>query len=124
MRAIYRTLVPPEQLALYDQTRLPDMDFQFFNGASPDMTLPYLRGNEVICTQQLASEGLLAFQLPGDEPRIGLDIGFGVQEPQVDLQTVMIHMDEREVDLVWRGAVPYQGPDWLPEMCKMEVSVQ
>ena len=37
------------------------------------------------------------------------------------MQTVMIHMDERQVDLVWRGAVPYRGPDWFPEMRKMEV---
>jgi hypothetical protein len=36
----------------------------------------------------------------------------------------MIHMDEREVDLVWRGAVSYPGPDWLPEMTKLELSVQ
>jgi hypothetical protein len=35
----------------------------------------------------------------------------------------MIRMEERQIDLVWRGAVPYPGPDWLPQMRKMEVLV-
>jgi len=32
-------------------------------------------------------------------------------------------MDEGQVDLVWRGAVPYRGPDWLREMRRMDVLV-
>jgi hypothetical protein len=48
----------------------------------------------------------------------------GVQEPLVVLHTVMIRMEDRQVDLVWRTAVPYPGPDWLPQMKKMEVLVQ
>ena len=63
------------------------------------------------------------FQLPNATPRIGLDVGEGVREPKVVLQTVMIRMEEGQVDLVWRGAVPYRGPDWLPELRKMEVLV-
>jgi hypothetical protein len=39
------------------------------------------------------------------------------------LHTVLIRMDQRQVDLVWRGAVPYPGPEWLPEMPRMEVLV-
>jgi hypothetical protein len=35
----------------------------------------------------------------------------------------MVHADEGQVDLVWRGAVAYPGPDWMPQMRKMEVSV-
>jgi hypothetical protein len=47
-----------------------------------------------------------------------------MQTPEVVLQTVMIRMEERQVDLVWRGAIPYAGPDWLPQMKKMEVVVE
>jgi len=65
----------------------------------------------------------MTFRLPSERPRIGLDIGDGVLEPEVVTHTVMIRMDDQEVDLVWRGAVPYRGPDWLPEMRKMEVSI-
>ncbi|MDJ0943331.1 MAG: DUF2169 domain-containing protein [Kiloniellales bacterium] len=123
LRKIYRQAVPPEQLELYDQTELPDMDFRFFNGASQGLALPYLKGDEGIRLSGLAAEGDVVFGLPKERPEIGLDIGSGVQEPDVVLQTVMIRMEERQVDLVWRGAVPYPGPDWLPEMKRMEVLV-
>jgi hypothetical protein len=32
-------------------------------------------------------------------------------------------MEDAQVDLVWRGAVPYRGPDWLPDMRRMDVMV-
>lgn len=124
LRAMYSQLIPPEQRELYEQTRLPDMDFSFFNGASHGLAVPYLRGDEVVHTKHLTPEGWLAFQLPGECPKIGIDIGQGMQEPEVVLQTVMIRMEDRQVDQVWRAAIPYPGPDWLPEMKKMEVVIQ
>jgi hypothetical protein len=124
LRQIYASVVPPEQKALYEQTKLPDMNFRFFNGASEGLALPFLSGDEEVRLINLDPEGELSFRLPADRFRIGLDIGKGVEEPPAILQTVMIRMDEREVDLVWRGAVPYPGPDWLPEMRKMEVSIR
>jgi hypothetical protein len=124
LREVYAKLVPEDQKAMWEQTGLPDMDFRFFNGASPGLILPYLRGDEPVYTFHLSDEGHLAFQLPGDRPRIGLDIGSGVQEPEVVLHTVMMRMEDRQVDLVWRGAVPYEGPDWLPQMRKCEVSIE
>jgi hypothetical protein len=123
LRAAYRKLVPKEQLAMYDQTGLPDMDFRYFNGASPGLVFPYLAGDEPVRAVNVTPEGELMFRLPGERPRIALDIGAGPQEAPVVLQTVMIHMDERELDLVWRAAVPYPGTDWLPEMKRMEVHV-
>jgi hypothetical protein len=41
----------------------------------------------------------------------------------VVLQTVQIRLEERELDLVWRAAVPYPGRDWLPQMRRMQVFV-
>ncbi|HEY7306305.1 MAG TPA: DUF2169 domain-containing protein [Bryobacteraceae bacterium] len=124
LRALYAQAVPPAQRALYEQTKLPHMNFAFFNGASEGLVLPFLTGDESVRTWHLTPEGRIDFFLPGDRPRIGMDIGRGVREPGVVLQTVMIRMEERQVDLIWRGAVPYPGPDWLPEMRKMEVFVQ
>ena len=83
-----------------------------------------VEGGETIATENLTPEGTLAFQLPTERPRIGLDIGDGMEEPEVVLHTVMIHLDEGEIDLVWRGAVPYPGPEWLPEMKKTEIVVE
>lgn len=123
LRQSYRQVVPPAQRALYDQTELPPMDFRFFNGASSGLVLPWLRGDEVVRTRYLTPESELSFALPGEQPRIGIDIGAGAETPEVKLQTVMIRLDERELDMVWRGAIAYPGPDWLPHMRRMEVEV-
>jgi len=124
LRKAYAQFVPADQRDAYLNNGLPDMDFRFFNGASQGLALPYLQGEERIVTENLSPEGMASFQLPGEKPRLGLDIGSGVQEPQVVMHTVMIRMDERQVDLVWRGAVPYPGPDWLPQMRTMDVLIE
>jgi hypothetical protein len=123
LRKAYRALVPAAQLPMYDQTGLPDMDFRFFNGASPGLVLPYLAGDEAVRAVNLTPDGELTFSLPGERPRIALDLGAGPQEAAAVLHTVMVRMEEGEVDLVWRGAVPYAGPDWLPQARKLEVLV-
>jgi hypothetical protein len=124
LRAAYTKLVPPEHRELYAKTQLRDMDFRFFNGASSGLTFPFLAGSERIETANLTPEGEFSFNLPGETVRIGLDIGAGLAEPEVVIHTVMIRMDEKQVDLVWRGAVPYEGPEWFPKMRKMDVLVQ
>lgn len=124
LRKIYSALIPPAQRDLYEQTKLQDMDFRFFNGASPGLVFPFLRGDETIRTVNVCPESECWFSLPGDRPRLGLDIGSGLQEPEVVLHTVTLHMEERQVDLVWRAAVPFPGPDWLPEMKKMEMLIE
>jgi hypothetical protein len=123
LRLAYTLVVPADQREMYAKTALPAMDFRFFNGASPGLALPFLSGDEWVGLTNLTPDGELHFQLPAGRPKIGLDIGQGVQEPTVVLHTVMIRADDRQVDLVWRAAVPYLGPDWLPQMRKMEVFV-
>lgn len=124
LRETYRKFIPEEQQALYQQTELPDMDFRFFNGASSKLALPYLQGNETIKTRHLTPYGDYMFQLPNDKPDITLDIGQGLQHPPSILHTVMIRMDDYEVDLVWRAAINYPGIDWLPNMKKVELNIQ
>lgn len=124
LRKAYSPAIPPEQRELYEQTQLPDMDFRFFNGASLGMVFPFLSGDEKVGLINLTPQEKTRFQLPGEHPTIRLDIGEGVQEPDVVLHTVMVRMGEGQVDLIWRGAVSYPGPDWLPQMRKMEVLVQ
>ncbi len=124
LRKAYAQFVPPEQKEMYEQTGLPDMDFRFFNGASSGLAVPYLAGDEVIAAANLTPDGRLLFHLPGERPGLVLDLGEGAQEAPVVLHTVMVQVEERRVDMVWRAAFPYRGPDWLPEMKKMEVIVQ
>lgn len=124
LRAAYAQLVPADQREAYVRNGLPDMDFRFFSGASAGLSLPFLNGDEVVRTLNLSPEGRLDFRLPGDAPRIGLDIGAGIEAPDVVLQTVQVRMEELQVDLVWRAAVPYPGRDWLPRMRRMQVVVE
>jgi len=123
LRQVYTKLVPPEHRELYAKTRLPEMNFRFFNGASAGLTVPYLRGGESIHTLNLTPGGPFSFCIPEDPVRIGVDLGAGFEEPPVLMHTVMIRGEDFQVDLVWRGAVPYPGPDWFPTMPKMDVLV-
>jgi len=123
LRQAYAQVIPADQREAYVNNGLPDMDFRFFNGASPGLVFPYLTGGEQVVAENLSPEGNISFRLPEDTPQLGLDIGSGVQDPQVVMHTVMIRMEDGHVDLVWRGAVPYPGLDWLPQMRKMEVLV-
>jgi hypothetical protein len=124
MRKMYAQAVPAHQRELYAQTQLPDMNFQFFNGASDGLAMaPFLNGSEEIELRGLTPSGALMFHLPGERPAIGLDFGLGSNQPEVVLHTVMIHAQEGKVDLLWRGAAFYPGPDWLPQMKKLAIEV-
>jgi hypothetical protein len=117
-------LVPKGQMALARQFRLPSFDVRFNSGASPGLAMPFLGGGEEVHLRNLTPDGDLRFQLPIDVPRLSLDIGLGVQELPSVLHTVCVRVDEQKVDLVWRGAHPYPGVDWLPEMKRMVAEVQ
>lgn len=123
MREIYAQAILPDQKEDFEKTQFPDMDFRFFNGASQGLVLPFMSGTESVATTNLTPDGQFSFQLPGERPVVGLDIGEGVQESEVFLHTIMIRMEERQVDLVWRSAYPYPGPDWFPEMKQLDVFI-
>lgn len=123
LRKAYSKFLSQDQRGPYLEHGIRDMDFCFFNGASPGLVIPYMTGDEEIDTHNLSPEGDLSFSLPGDRPEIGLDIGGGIKATDVVIHTVMIHMEERQVDIVWRGALPYPGPEWLVEMKKLEIIV-
>lgn len=123
LRKAYSAFLPADQRKHYMKNQIRDMDFLFFNGASSGLVMPYLKGNEEITTSNLGAEGIVSFFLPGERPEIGLDIGEDVKPTEVVIHTVMIHMEERQIDIVWRGALTYPGPDWLVEMQKLEIVV-
>jgi len=122
-RENYAPFLRADQREAYLRQPLPPMDFSFFQGASRGLAMPYLSGGEEVWAENLSVEGRLHFWLPPDIPRIGLDVGGGVQQAAAVIQTVMIRMDERQLDVVWRAAVPYRGLGWLAKMGKMEVRI-
>ena len=121
--AIYRQTTAREQRGWPAPAAPSAVDFRCFNGSAPGLAAPYLRGDEVVHTRHLTPAGELQFVLPDDRPQIGVDVG-GLHEPEVVLHTVMIRLEEQQVDLVWRGAVPYAGPAALPGLKPLEVHIQ
>jgi hypothetical protein len=116
-------LVPERQIALSRQFKLPSFDARFYRGASLGLSMPYLRGGEGMTLSGMTEDGDIAFTLPREVPSVALDIGFGPRTLDAVLQTVSVRVDDRQVDLVWRGAHPYPGVDWLPEMKVLELEV-
>ncbi len=116
-------LVPARQFALARKFKLPSFDIRFNSGASPGLAFPFLTGGEQIRLAHFTPGGNLVFQVPHDVPRISMDIGLGEQEVLPVLHTVLIRPDDNQVDLVWRGALPFPGIDWLPEMKRLHVEV-
>lgn len=116
-------LVPERQIALARQFKLPSFDARFFRGASIGLSVPYLAGGEPLTLRHLTDDEVLTFSLPRSAPTIGLNIGFGMRTLDPVLHTVCVRVDDGQVDLVWRGAHPYPGVDWLPEMTTMALEV-
>jgi hypothetical protein len=116
-------LVPKGQIALARRFKLPSFDVRFNNGASLGLAVPYLQGRELVRLRNLTPDGALDFSLPNDVPQIMLDIGLGENMLKPVLHTLCIRLDEMELDLVWRGAHPYPGVDWLPEMKRLTAVV-
>lgn len=116
LREIFAKALPKDQKELYLKHPMPKMNFAYFNGASAGLTFPYLKGTETIALENLSPEGTLKFRLPGETPSVRLDIGFGLQDAPAVLHTVQIRGEDRQVDLSWRAAIPYPGPDWLQNM--------
>ena len=124
LRRLYSRVIPLEQRTDYAKTTLPNMNFAFFNGASPGLVRPYLEGNEVLAFRNLHPTGDVVGRLPGDHPRIALDLGAAGQGEQKGvLQTVMVRLEEQEFDLTWRAAFPYAGLDSLPQLRRLNVQV-
>ena len=116
-------LLPKNHIALAKQFKLPSFHPRFNNGASIGMMFRDVQGNEAISLEGLLPEGPLDFVLPGEKPEISLDIGFGQQQLEARLHTVSVRVEDLEVDLIWRGALAYEGYDWLPQMKRLHAEV-
>jgi hypothetical protein len=116
-------LLPADHVALAKQFRLRPFEARFANGASFGMSFPGVRGDESIALAGLTPGGLLRFSLPGDTPRIGLDVGAGVEPLEPALHTVAIRPDDGELDMIWRGARAYDGYRWLSKLTQLHAEV-
>jgi hypothetical protein len=116
-------LVPAKQIELSRRFRLPRFDVRFNSGASPGLAIPFLKGGERVRLTNLTPDGTLSFELPRERPRMSLDIGNGSVELEVVMQTACVRTEDWQLDLVWRGALGYPGPEWLPELKRLDAEV-
>jgi hypothetical protein len=117
-------LVPKDHVAQAKQSRLAPMAAQFANGASIGMVFPDLQGDETVSLGGLTPDGHVKFSLPGDTPKVGLDLGSGMQALSPQLHTVSIRPDDQELDLIWRGAQAYEGYAGLSKVTRLDAEVQ
>ena len=117
-------LLPKNHVALAKQSRLAPFEAHFNNGASLGMIFTSLQADERITLRGLSPDGLLDFRLPGDTPKIGLDLGMGLKPLEARMHTVSIRPDHLALDIVWRGAQVYPGYQWLPKMTRLHAEVQ
>jgi hypothetical protein len=116
-------LVPKNQVALARQFRLPAYDVRFNSGASLGLAVPFLSGGEAVRLLGFSPDGPIAFALPRERPRMALDFGRGSAELASVLHTVQVRVEERQLDLIWRGSVRHPGMDWLPELTRLVAEV-
>jgi len=103
------------------ETRWPDLpedfDMSYWNGAHPDMQVPYLSGDEEITLTNLTPGGLLTFTLPGDPPVVTVRFESGqTATVPAKLDTLIIDPDLLKACLVWRAVMPT-----VPEILLMEI---
>jgi hypothetical protein len=116
-------LVPRNQIALGRQFRLPSYDVRFNHGASLGLTVPFLAGGEAVRLTNLTPDGVLAFSVPSEKPQMALDIGSGASELPPVLHTACVRVADRQLDMIWRGALRYPGVEWLSQLKRLTAEV-
>lgn len=116
----------PEQRKMLENTldyAPPVFDDRWYNGAPPLQQVPHLYGDEDVVLTNMSPGGTLYFRLPGDLPWVTVDRGKGAEVVRVRLDTVILLADDLQAVLVWRGHVPYGGPDDLVEYPRLEFDI-
>ena len=91
----------------YDRREKPKpIEPGFWNSAAPWLQLPQLVGDEEIELDHLSKTGHLIFRLPGRAVLAEIDRGAGVERRELNLDTLVIAPDDREVTMVWRTHYP------------------
>jgi len=96
----------------WQRTRWPelpmDFEFSFYNAAHPDLIVPgFLKGDEEVELEGLASDGPLRFYLPGYQLGVLLrfkDGSMGVGP--VFLDTLVVAVPEMRAHMTWRSVMP------------------
>ena len=106
-----RATVDPDDIGAFEE----DFDFGVFQSANPALTVDALPKKEPLLLRGVHElDGELEVELPELEPRVVIDwvmAGEELEEVPLALDTLVIDVGRRTIDLVWRGnaAAPDRG---------------
>ncbi len=66
----------------------------------------YLQGGEPVEAINLSANGPLRFALPVCSFSLNVRLAGAIQEPQLNLETVLLEPDEERLCMLWRAALP------------------
>lgn len=95
-----------------------DFDMEFWNGAHPDMRIPFPEGGEKITLTNLTPGGKLTISLPCHKPLVHARLKDGnTASGSLKIDTLIIEPDASKVHLVWRIALPVHRETSPVEAC-------
>ena len=75
--------------------------------AHPDLTYPgFLRGGEPVAITHMHPRGKLEFDLPRVNLIARVEIAGRVEEPEFNLETLILEPNQFTMSLTWRAALP------------------
>lgn len=117
-------LVPPDHVSAARRRSTEDgVDPAFFNGASPGLAVPRIRGDEPVRLLGLHAAGERRFRLPGARPDVRIAYAGDALDVGIHLHTLWIRADEDRVWMVWaaNARTPESLPRTLPTREEPEV---
>lgn len=95
----------------WKKTRAPylpkDFDKRFLNMAHPDLVYPgFLQGGEPVHISGMHPKGDLQFDVPQVGLAAQITLAGKVEQPEFDLETLILEPNQLKLSLVWRAALP------------------
>lgn len=83
-----------------------DFDSHFFNAAHPDLICKdYLKGGEPVSIFNMSPRGQLKFNLPVCELETEIRIAGNIEQPSLNLETILFEPNEFRFSMIWRSEV-------------------
>jgi hypothetical protein len=85
-----------------------DFDPLYYHAAHPDFIFPdRLKGGEPFVISGMSPQGRKVFNLPQDEPKIGVDITGRFEAAKAFIRTVLLEPTDDRISIVWLASVAH-----------------
>ena len=95
----------------WERSRAPylpdDFDQRFFQSAVPELAFTrYLRAGEQVHVAGVMPDGPILFTIPDAQLSVAVTVAGTIEQPDVNLETLLIEPDENRACFTWRAAMP------------------